>query len=178
MVSTTNSATLSPSSSPNSVPSPIPPPIPNPPNPLSPQPHNLPPFIHPIPRPLPNPSPPITKPITTPNCPPPNTNAQLGRLLKMNFPQFNEEDAQFWITCATNYFDMYSVEPPMWVCVATMHFTGTAKRGLQSVKHSLATVDWSSFCAMIHERFSLDQHELFLRQLFHIRQTSTVFQIC
>jgi hypothetical protein len=27
---------------------------------------------------------------------------------------------------------------------------------------------------MIHERFSRDQHELLIRQLFHIRQTSTV----
>jgi hypothetical protein len=27
---------------------------------------------------------------------------------------------------------------------------------------------------MIHDRFSRDQHELILRQLFHIKQTSTV----
>jgi hypothetical protein len=50
----------------------------------------------------------------------------------------------------------------MWVRVATMHFTG------------LASVDWTAFCAMIHERFSRDQHKLLIRQLFHIRQTSPV----
>lgn len=80
----------------------------------------------------------------------------------MNFPQFDGEDAQFWITCATNYFEMYSVESPMWVRVTTMHFMG------------LASVDWTAFCAMIHECFSRDQHELLIRQLFHIRQTSPV----
>jgi hypothetical protein len=92
----------------------------------------------------------------------------------MNFPQFDGDDAQFWITCAKNYFEMYSVETPMWIRVATMHFTSSAKRWLQSVEHLLPTIDWSTFCTMIHDRFGRDQHELILRQLFHIKQTSTV----
>jgi hypothetical protein len=44
----------------------------------------------------------------------------------MNFPQFDGDDAQFWITCATNYFEMYSIEPPMWVRVATMPSAGSS----------------------------------------------------
>jgi len=99
---------------------------------------------------------------------------QLGRLPKLNFPQFDGEHAQFWTTCATNYFDMYEVEPSMWVKVATMHFTGAAKRWLQSVEHLLATTDWPSFYSMIHERFSRDQHEFLLCQLFNIRQSTSV----
>jgi hypothetical protein len=55
-----------------------------------------------------------------------------------------------------------------------MHFTGAAKRWLQSVEHLLATTDWPSFYSMIHERFSRDQHEFLLCQLFNIRQSTSV----
>jgi hypothetical protein len=55
-----------------------------------------------------------------------------------------------------------------------MHFTGAAKRWLQSIEPLLATSDWKTFCSMIHERFSRDQHELLLRQLFNVRQTGSV----
>jgi len=98
----------------------------------------------------------------------------LGRLPKLDFPKFDGEHAQFWITCAVNYFEMYAVERPMWIRVATMHFTSAAKRWLQSIEHLLSSLDWSSFCSLLHERFSRDQHELLLRQLFNIRQTGSV----
>lgn len=62
----------------------------------------------------------------------------------------------------------------MWIRVATMHFTGAAKRWLQSVEHQLSSLDWPSFCALIHERFSRDKHELLLRQHFNIHQTGSV----
>jgi len=100
--------------------------------------------------------------------------AQLGRLPKLDFPKFDGDHAQFWITCAVNYFEMYTVEPQMWIRVATMHFTGAAKRWLQSIEPLLATSDWKIFCSMIHERFSRDQHELLLRQLFNICQSGSV----
>lgn len=98
----------------------------------------------------------------------------LGRLPKLDFPKFDGDHAQFWITCAMNYFEMYAVEPFMWVRVATMHFTGPAKRWLQSIEHLLLTTDWKTFCSKIHERFSRDQHKLLLCQLFNIRQTGSV----
>jgi hypothetical protein len=98
----------------------------------------------------------------------------LGRLPKLDFPKFDGDRAQFWITCAVNYFEIYAVEPPMWIRVATMHFTGAAKRWLQSIEHHLSSIDWPTFCALIHERFSRDQHELLLCQLFNIRQTGFV----
>ena len=49
-------------------------------------------------------------------------------------------------------------------------------RWLQSIEHLLKDLNWSSFCALIHERFSRDQHELLLHQLCNIRQTSTVVE--
>lgn len=55
-----------------------------------------------------------------------------------------------------------------------MHFTDSAARWLQSVESRLKSCSWSEFCTMIHDRFGKDQHELLIRQMFHIRQTSTV----
>jgi hypothetical protein len=92
----------------------------------------------------------------------------------MHFPKFDGEDPQYWMTCAHNYFDLYAVDPAMWVKCSTMQFTGAARRWLQSVEHQLVGVDWPSFCRLIRERFCRDQHELLIRQLFHIKQTSTV----
>ena len=69
---------------------------------------------------------------------------------------------------------MYSVHPAIWVQVATHHFTHAAARWLQSVESEIQNISWESFAILIHERFSRDQHELLLRQVFHIKHTSTV----
>lgn len=79
-----------------------------------------------------------------------------------------------WQSRCENYFEMYSVEPEMWIKVATIHFTGPAARWLQSVERKLVQATWSDLCKMIKSRFGRDQHESLIRQLFHIKQTSTV----
>jgi hypothetical protein len=94
----------------------------------------------------------------------------------MPFPQFDGSTPQLWITQAQSYFDMYLVDPAMWVRVATMNFTNSAKRWLQSINHRLESehTSWAVLCVMIRERFCRDQHELLLRQLFSIKQTGSV----
>ncbi|CAD6232454.1 unnamed protein product [Miscanthus lutarioriparius] len=57
--------------------------------------------------------------------------------------------------------------------VSTHHFISTAARWLQSIERNLPH-DWQTFCRMIHQRFSCDQHELLIRQLYHIKQLTTV----
>jgi hypothetical protein len=69
---------------------------------------------------------------------------------------------------------MYSVEPNLWVKVASMHLDGLAARWFQSAERRLRQVDWGEFCSVLHEQFGRDQHEALIRQLFHIRQTSSV----
>jgi hypothetical protein len=69
---------------------------------------------------------------------------------------------------------MYSIHPSGWVRVATHHFTHAAARWLQSGESEIQHVSWETFSNLIHERFSRDQHELLLRQLFHIKHTSTI----
>lgn len=113
----------------------------------------------------------------SPQCQPapyPTYNPSTGKISKFDFPHFYGEEAQLWITQAQTYFEMYFVDPSMWVRCATMQFKGAAGRWLQSVEHLLKDLDWSGFCALIHERFSRDHHELLLRQMCNIRQTSSV----
>lgn len=69
---------------------------------------------------------------------------------------------------------MYSVDPSMCVRVARMQMVDTAARWLQSLESQLATATWEQFCALVRDRFDRDQHELLIRQLLHICQTSLV----
>ena len=55
-----------------------------------------------------------------------------------------------------------------------MHFQGAAKRWLSSVEEHLEDISWSEFCSQLLLRFARDEHELLLRRLFQIRQTSPV----
>jgi hypothetical protein len=58
--------------------------------------------------------------------------------------------------------------------VATMHFKGAAAHWLQSLHHHVRAATWTELCSWIHNRFSHDQHDSLLRQLFHIKQAGTV----
>jgi hypothetical protein len=98
----------------------------------------------------------------------------LGRLPKLNFPQFDGSQPRLWKSKCEKYFEMYETEYFMWVKVATMHFEGRAARWLQAVEHTLGIISWEEFCNLVHERFGREQHESLIRQLFHIRQSGAV----
>jgi uncharacterized protein YjaG (DUF416 family) len=92
----------------------------------------------------------------------------------MLFPQLEGDNPKLWLSRARSHFEMYSVHPTIWVCVATRHFTHAAAHWLQSVESEVQNISWESFSTLILVRFSRDQHELLLRQLFHIKHTSTI----
>jgi hypothetical protein len=69
---------------------------------------------------------------------------------------------------------MYGTERGMWISVAEMHFEGAASCWYQSIESTLDSVSWEQFCDMVSERFERDQHELLLRKLHRIQQTSSV----
>jgi hypothetical protein len=97
-----------------------------------------------------------------------------GRLPKLNFPTFDGENPKLWIKRSRDYFDMYAVEPQVWVRVSTMNFVGAAAWWLSSIEESSQLASWSIFCQALLERFGRDEHTVFIRQLFSIRQTSSV----
>jgi hypothetical protein len=97
-----------------------------------------------------------------------------GGLPKLNFPTFDGTYPKLWQKRCEDYFEMYATETFVWVKVSTMHFVGAAARWLQSIEPRLPSMSWRQFCQAIHDRFGREQHELVIRKLFHIKQTSTV----
>jgi hypothetical protein len=55
-----------------------------------------------------------------------------------------------------------------------MHLSRAATRWFPAVEQQVLTMSWPQFTALVLERFGKDQHELLIRQLFHVRQTCTV----
>jgi hypothetical protein len=53
-----------------------------------------------------------------------------GKLPKLNFSKFDGDDPKLWRSRCGNYFEMYMVEPTVWVKVAMMHLEGPAARWL------------------------------------------------
>jgi hypothetical protein len=100
----------------------------------------------------------------------PNT----GRMPKLNFPKFDGENPRLWIKRSQDYFELCQVESRAWIKIASMYFTKSAARWLQSVEKKIRTVTWFEFCQMILDRFGKEHHELLIRQLFHIKQLSSV----
>ena len=62
------------------------------------------------------------------NRPPETHRNPTGKLPKMSFPTFDGTDLKLWITCAEDYFEMYSVDPSVWIQCSRMQFLGPAKR--------------------------------------------------
>ena len=69
---------------------------------------------------------------------------------------------------------MYSVNSSIWVCLALNQLDGPVARWSQSVAKRLKQSSWSEFSALLLEHFGRDQQESLIRQLYHIRQTTTI----
>jgi hypothetical protein len=70
-----------------------------------------------------------------------------GHLPKPNFLVFDGENPKLWIRRSQDYFDMYPVEPQLWVRVAYMNFVGVAARWLSSLEESSRGWVGTSFVA-------------------------------
>jgi hypothetical protein len=93
---------------------------------------------------------------------------------QLPFHMFDGDNPRLWIKRCETYFDMYSVEPEAWVKIATMHLTPSVACWFQSLERQYHHISWPLFCTLLHGRYSRDQHQSLLRQLFRIRQTGLV----
>ena len=104
----------------------------------------------------------------------PSDNPSLGKLPKLHFHHFDGDNPKLWISRCEDYFEMYSVDSSFWVRLALNQLDGPAARLSQSVSKRLKQSGWSEFCSWLLERFGRDQQESLIRQLYHIKQTTTV----
>lgn len=95
-------------------------------------------------------------------------------LPNLNFPQFDGSNPRLWIKSAETYFDVFTIDPFLWVKIARMNFTGSAALWLHTLPGSTDSMTWSEFTTAICYRFEKDEHNQLLRTFFHIRQTSLV----
>lgn len=95
-------------------------------------------------------------------------------LPKLDFPQFDGDNPQFWKTRCEKYFDVYGVQREMWVRVATLHFIGNAARWLQLHEANDTAFSWEELCVAVSEKFGRDQYQAQLRQFANLSQTGTV----
>lgn len=68
---------------------------------------------------------------------------------------------------------MYSVPNSIWIRVVKQHLNKAPTCWFQSIEAKLDFSDWLGFCRLLHDHFDCDKKEL-IRQLFHVKQTSTV----
>ena len=101
-------------------------------------------------------------------------NPMMGKLPKLHFHRFDGDNPKLWISRCEDYFEMYSVDSSYWVRLALNQLDGPAARWSQYVAKRLKQSSWSLFSSMLLEHFGRDQQESLIRQLYHIRQTSTV----
>uniref|UniRef100_A0A453EKP7 Retrotransposon gag domain-containing protein n=1 Tax=Aegilops tauschii subsp. strangulata TaxID=200361 RepID=A0A453EKP7_AEGTS len=94
----------------------------------------------------------------------------------MDFPSFDGDNPQFWRSRCDKYFDVYGVQPDLWVRVATLHFTGNAARWLQLQESQSTSFTWEALCAALCSKFGREQYQKHLRQFHSLRQTSTVHE--
>lgn len=100
--------------------------------------------------------------------------SSMGSLPKMHFPHFDGDSPRLWVSRSEDYFDMYGVDLSLWIKIASMHFSDSAAQWLQSVERHVKSLNWVDFCKLILERFGKEHHELLIRQLFSMKQSSTV----
>lgn len=97
-----------------------------------------------------------------------------GKLPKLDFPAFDGKNPKLWISRCETYFDMYQVDPEVWVRIVSMHLSPTVACWFESVERKFPALHWALLYQLLVERYGKDQYQSLLRQLFRIRQTSSV----
>jgi hypothetical protein len=104
----------------------------------------------------------------------PRTSHHHWALPKLDFPSFDGENPQFWKARCEKYFDVYGLQPEMWVRVATLHFTGNAARWLQVHEKHHDIANWKGLCELLLEKFGREQYQALLRQFNTLKQQGSV----
>lgn len=90
------------------------------------------------------------------------------------FPSFDGTNPRHWVKSAETYFEVYAVDPSMWVKVASMHFVNSAALWLHTLPSDAANLSWKEFTSTVCLKFNRDEHNHLLRQFFHIKQNTSV----
>jgi hypothetical protein len=92
------------------------------------------------------------------------------------FPKFDGSNPKLWLNNCLSFFDVYEVDPSLWIRYSTMHLSGSAALWFQTVQSTIYNMPWEDFCAIVCAKFDRDEHNHLLRQFFRIHQKDYVHE--
>lgn len=93
---------------------------------------------------------------------------------RVELPQFDGANPKLWQRRCVECFQRWQSPAHLWVSYASSLFIGDAANWLKSYLQQTSKPIWADFAAAVMTRFSRNQHQILLRRLFHISQTTTV----
>jgi hypothetical protein len=92
----------------------------------------------------------------------------------VDLPQFDGANPKLWQRRCEEYFKRWQSPAHLWVSYSSSLFVADAATWLESYLQQNPQALWSEFVAAVIARFGRNQHQILVRRLFHISQTSTV----
>jgi hypothetical protein len=93
---------------------------------------------------------------------------------RVELPQFDGANPKLWQRRSEEYFTRWRTQGHLWVSYASSLFVGDAATWLEAYLHQNPRPSWTEFVAAVITRFGRNQHQVLVRRMFHICQTSTV----
>jgi hypothetical protein len=79
------------------------------------------------------------------------------------FPKLYGSNPKLWLNNCVSFFDVYEVDPSLWIRYSTMHLSGSAALWFQAVQSNIYNMSWEDFCAVVCAKFDRDEHNHLLR---------------
>jgi hypothetical protein len=92
----------------------------------------------------------------------------------VEIPQFDGANPKLWQRRSEEYFQRWCTPPSLWIAYSTSLFVDDAATWLESYLNMTPQPGWADFVAAVMARFGRNQHQILVRRLFHISQTSAV----
>jgi hypothetical protein len=89
--------------------------------------------------------------------------------LKMSFPRFDGDQPRIWKDKCLDYFNLFNVNPALWLVSCTLHMEGNAALWLKAyqLRHEIST--WTALMVAVEEKFGADDHRKYMKQLMSLQ---------
>lgn len=93
---------------------------------------------------------------------------------RVELPSFDGANPKLWQRRCEEYFRRWGTPTEHWIQYGTSQFSGAAATWLEAFLTKFPEAEWTEFVQAVQARFLRNQHQVLLRRLYRIQQTSTV----